>query len=154
MLQYNSTTSQVREICRPLDDNPKSQIRVRVLTWQKDTIDGDFFARRLRQAYDFRRRHLSTVTSAYRIVNGEGDFLPGLIVDRYGDYLVLMPTSLAMAQRIDVLASTLRSLVQPKGMVLRTDPSWTPVASPSSRASTTPTRSTSATIATSCARSS
>src|SRR5687767_11053505 len=59
--------------------NQKSQIRVRVLTWQKEAIDGDFFSRRLQQAFALRQRHLSSSTNAYRVVNGEGDFLPGLI---------------------------------------------------------------------------
>ena len=68
--------------------NPKSQIRVRLLTWQEETIDRDFFARRIAQAFTLRRDFLSTTTNAYRLINGEGDFLPGLIVDRYADFLV------------------------------------------------------------------
>ncbi len=101
--------------------NPKSQIRVRLLTWREETIDRDFFARRIAQALKLRRDHLwspmgkltapsitpvgrnpereplanagarvegSTTTNAYRLINGEGDFLPGLIVDRYADFLV------------------------------------------------------------------
>jgi 23S rRNA (cytosine1962-C5)-methyltransferase len=77
--------------------NPRSQIRVRLLTWQQENIDGDFFARRLAQAYAFRERHLSVCTNAYRIVNGEGDFLPGLIVDRYGGFLVCQLFTSGMA---------------------------------------------------------
>ena len=77
--------------------NQKSQIRVRILTWQQETIDGDFFARRLRQAFALRQRHLSAATTAYRIANGEGDFLPGLIVDRYGNFLVLQFFTAGMA---------------------------------------------------------
>ena len=69
--------------------SPKSQIRVRVLTWQKEEIDGDFFFRRISQALSTREKLLSEVANAYRIVNGEGDFLPGLIVDRYNDILSL-----------------------------------------------------------------
>jgi 23S rRNA (cytosine1962-C5)-methyltransferase len=68
--------------------NPKSQIRVRLLTWREETIDRDFFARRIAQALALRQDFLSTTTSAYRLINGEGDFLPGLIVDRYADFLV------------------------------------------------------------------
>lgn len=101
--------------------NPKSQIRVRVLTWQKDTIDGDFFARRLRQAYDFRRRHLSTVTSAYRIVNGEGDFLPGLIVDRYGGFLVCQFFSSGMALFRNVILEALHDLDRIEGIFERSE---------------------------------
>src|SRR5574342_355586 len=50
--------------------NPKSQIRVRVLTWRKEAIDGDFFARRISEANAFRQRHLADSTDSYRIVNG------------------------------------------------------------------------------------
>ena len=66
----------------------KSQIRVRLLTWQKEEIDGDFFFRRISRSLSIRKSILSGVTNAYRIVNGEGDFLPGLIVDRYNEFLV------------------------------------------------------------------
>src|SRR4051794_22925481 len=68
--------------------NPKSQIRVRVLTWEEEAIDGAFFARRIDAALELRQRLIAPSSNAYRVVNGEGDFLPGLIVDRYGDYLV------------------------------------------------------------------
>jgi 23S rRNA (cytosine1962-C5)-methyltransferase len=68
--------------------SPKSQIRVRVLTWKDDAIDDDFFRRRISQALTLRENYLSATTNAYRLVNGEGDLLPGLIVDRYGGFLV------------------------------------------------------------------
>jgi 23S rRNA (cytosine1962-C5)-methyltransferase len=68
--------------------NPKSQLRVRLLTWQKETIEGDFLRRRLAHALAFRTEQFAGKAAAYRICNGEGDFLPGLIVDRYGDFLV------------------------------------------------------------------
>ncbi|MBI2992325.1 MAG: class I SAM-dependent rRNA methyltransferase [Deltaproteobacteria bacterium] len=68
--------------------NPRSQIRVRLLTWQEENIDQVFLTRRLSQAAALRKQHLSASCGAYRLVNGEGDFLPGLVVDRYGDFLV------------------------------------------------------------------
>ena len=68
--------------------NPKSQLRVRLLTWQKETIDRSFFSRRLAHALAFREVQLARATNAYRLVNGEGDFLPGLIADRYADFYV------------------------------------------------------------------
>jgi 23S rRNA (cytosine1962-C5)-methyltransferase len=68
--------------------NPKSQIRVRLLTWREETIDRDFFTRQIAQALALRQDFLPPTTSAYRLINGEGDFLPGLIVDRYADFLV------------------------------------------------------------------
>jgi len=68
--------------------NPKSQIRIRVLTWHKEPIDRDFFSRRMAQALALRENYLSATTTAYRLINGEGDFIPGLVVDRYNDFLV------------------------------------------------------------------
>ena len=68
--------------------NPKSQLRVRVLTWKKQSIDQGFFAIRLAQALTFRSEQLGAATNAFRLINGEGDFLPGLIIDRYADYFV------------------------------------------------------------------
>ncbi|MGH7798523.1 MAG: class I SAM-dependent rRNA methyltransferase [Candidatus Binatia bacterium] len=101
--------------------NPKSQIRVRVLTWQKDAIDGDFFARRLRQAYAFRQRHLSAATSAYRIVNGEGDFVPGLFVDRYGGFLVCQFFSSGMALFREEILEALNDLDSIEGIFERSE---------------------------------
>jgi 23S rRNA (cytosine1962-C5)-methyltransferase len=70
--------------------SPHSQIRVRVWSFnQAQPIDPGFFNRRLQQALDLRRQVLAgTNTSAYRLVSGESDGLPGLIVDRYDDWAV------------------------------------------------------------------
>jgi len=114
--------------------NSRSRITIRLFSWSVDEeLDEAFWRKRLTQAVELRRQigyepaepTEERSRTATRLVFSEADGLSGLIVDRYGDYLVLMPTSLAMAQRIDVLASTLRSIVQPKGMVLRSDPSMT-----------------------------
>jgi 23S rRNA (cytosine1962-C5)-methyltransferase len=101
--------------------NPKSQIRVRILTWQKEAIDGEFFARRLRHAIDLRRRHLPTGTTAYRIVNGEGDFLPGLIVDRYAGFLVCQFYTAGMARFRDEILDALRCCESIDGIFERTE---------------------------------
>lgn len=68
--------------------NPRSQIRVRLLTWTQEPLDQSFFTRRIAHAAALRARYLSPVTNAYRLVNGEGDFLPGLVVDRYAGFLI------------------------------------------------------------------
>jgi 23S rRNA (cytosine1962-C5)-methyltransferase len=101
--------------------NPKSQIRVRVLTWEKESVDGDFFARRLRQAFALRHRHLVRATNAYRIVNGEGDLLPGLIVDRYADFLVLQFFTAGMALFKEDLVEALASLDPVRGIFERSE---------------------------------
>jgi 23S rRNA (cytosine1962-C5)-methyltransferase len=84
--------------------NPKSQIRLRLLTWQQESIDGDFFARRLRHAFASRQRHLAGSTTAHRIINGEGDFLPGLIVDHYNGFMVCQFFTAGMALfKVDIV---------------------------------------------------
>jgi 23S rRNA (cytosine1962-C5)-methyltransferase len=67
--------------------SPKSQIRVRLLTWEREEIDPEFFLRRISRASAL-RSELLPFTNAYRLINGEGDFLPGLVIDRYDDFLV------------------------------------------------------------------
>ena len=70
--------------------SPKSQIRVRVWTFdQSQAVDRSFFNLRLQEARKRRQRIAAdSTTDAYRLVNGESDDLPGLIVDRYGSWLV------------------------------------------------------------------
>ena len=101
--------------------NPKSQIRVRALTWQKEAIDSDFFARRISEAHAFRQRYLADSTDAYRVVNGEGDLLPGLIVDRYANFLVCQFFSAGMALFKHDIVDTLRSLDSIAGVFERSD---------------------------------
>jgi len=101
--------------------NPRSQIRVRVLTWQKEAIDRDFFARRISQAHALRQRYLADSTDAYRVANGEGDLLPGLIVDRYANFLVCQFFSAGMALFKDVIVSTLSTIDSVKGIFERSD---------------------------------
>ena len=73
----------------------RSQITLRVLTQQDVAIDRNFWRRRLEQAIAF--RDLLTIdANAYRIVHGEGDLLPSLVIDRYGDYLAVQALSQGM----------------------------------------------------------
>jgi 23S rRNA (cytosine1962-C5)-methyltransferase len=72
--------------------NSQSQILVRLLTWdESQPIDKEFFRRKIQQARDLRETILASpaVSNAYRAFYSESDGLPGLIVDKYGDYLVL-----------------------------------------------------------------
>jgi 23S rRNA (cytosine1962-C5)-methyltransferase len=101
--------------------NAKSQIRVRVLTWRKEEIDGEFFARRLRQAYAFRQRHMSGIANAYRVVNGEGDFLPGLIIDRYSGFLVCQFFTAGTALFKDEIVESLNGLDAFEGIFERSE---------------------------------
>src|SRR4051812_15769574 len=94
--------------------NPRSQIPVRLLTRQDERIDAAFFRRRLETARALRVRLglPSATTDAYRLVNSGGDDLPGLVVDVFGDAVVVQITTLGMAQRradiFDALEESLR----------------------------------------------
>jgi 23S rRNA (cytosine1962-C5)-methyltransferase len=81
--------------------NRRSQIRVRLLSWDAaERIDADFWRRRLQRAFAGRRDLAADPqTDAYRLVYGEADGLPGLIVDRYGDWLAVQCLTLGMARR-------------------------------------------------------
>lgn len=104
--------------------NPLSQIRVRLYSWQEAArLDRDFWKLRLQAACRFRDTlfaHSHEVT-AMRLVNSEADGLSGLTVDRYGDWLSVQFTSLALAKRQDVFLDLLRELTQPTGILLRTE---------------------------------
>ena len=101
--------------------NPKSQLRVRLLTWQKEAIDQSFFSRRLSRALAFRAELLTASTNAYRLCNGEGDFLPGLIVDRYADYYVYQFFTAGMELFKDDIIAALSALTAPKGIFERSE---------------------------------
>jgi len=70
--------------------SPTSQIRARTWTFEDEPVDREFFRRRIRSAFDTRYSWIDPhVTAAYRLIYAESDGIPGLIVDRYGDVLVL-----------------------------------------------------------------
>lgn len=105
--------------------NPHSQIRVRLYNFKKDEVlNADFWSRRIRQAVDLRTQTLGfklTPDSAFRLVNSEGDSLSGLTVDRFGAYLSLQFTSLALYQYKDIIIQALAEAVSPEGIILRTE---------------------------------
>ena len=103
--------------------NRQSQIRVRLLTWREDeTIDADFWRRRLERAIAGRRALSADPTTAtYRLVHAESDYLPGLIVDRYGDWLVVQFLTLGMDRRRDEIVEALGDLLAPCGIYERSD---------------------------------
>jgi 23S rRNA (cytosine1962-C5)-methyltransferase len=67
--------------------SPTSQISLRMLTREDRAIDADFWRERVAAAVAY-RESLGIEASAYRVVHGEADGMPSLVVDRYGDYLV------------------------------------------------------------------
>jgi 23S rRNA (cytosine1962-C5)-methyltransferase len=101
--------------------NMRSAIAVRLLTSEDREIDEGFLADRLTRAVALRTR-LVTPAGACRLVYSEGDYLPGLIVDRYADLLVVQTLTLGMDRRKDLLVRLLMEIVHPRGVYARNDP--------------------------------
>lgn len=103
--------------------NAHSQIAIRILTWDPDeVVDEAFWSRRLEAAIA-RRTTLPDLadTTACRLVYAESDGLPGLIVDRYGEWLVLQSLTAGIEQRKGMLAALLMELLAPRGVYERSD---------------------------------
>ncbi len=129
--------------------NPRSQIAVRMLSFEEEAIDKDFFGKRLDEAIGLRKRFILPSpfplpagergkkeaslalgggegggeggTNAYRLIHSEGDFLPGLIVDRYADYLVAQFQTAGIEKWKDVLLSLLEEKIRPRGIYEKDD---------------------------------
>lgn len=100
--------------------NPKSKITVRILTRDiNEAIDEDFFRRRITAAWEYRKK--ITQTECCRVVYGEADFLPALIVDKYGDYLVIQTLALGIDVWKDTIVKVLKEIFNPKGIYERND---------------------------------
>ena len=97
-----------------------SQITLRLLSAQVEPIDQAFLQARVNAAYDLRRRVVAD-SDAYRLIHAEGDLLPGLIVDRYGDWLVMQLLDQGMDRMADDIAQVLTATLRPKGIVARND---------------------------------
>ena len=97
-----------------------SQITLRMLSRQIEEIGRDFYLKRLRAA-EAHRRSVVHDSDSYRVVHGEADLLPALVVDRYGDYLVIQTLDQGMDAAKAEIASCLVEIFQPKGIVARND---------------------------------
>ena len=102
--------------------HPESQIVCRLLTWTDESIDEAFFDARIARAIELRRDLLSsTRTNACRLVNAEGDELPGFVVDRYHQYLVVQTLSAGMARAQNLWLAVLVDRMKPLGILERGD---------------------------------
>jgi len=105
--------------------NSRSSICVRLLSWDEDQpIDEEFWRERLRRAIAARQplnRVAQGTPAAYRLVNAENDGLPGLVVDRYGEWLVIQALTLGIEVRKEMLAGLLEQLMEPAGIYERSD---------------------------------
>ncbi len=99
--------------------NPDSFIAIRILTYRKDEeIDFEFFVRRIEEALTYRKKLLpkDRENTAFRLVHSEADYLPGLIVDNYGEYLVAQFTTLGMEILKSLVVKALVEVVKPKAI--------------------------------------
>lgn len=103
--------------------NPHSQIQGRIISWNADArFDEAFWQQKLERAVASRRLlNLEPATTAYRLINAESDGLPGLIVDKYGDYLVIQCLTLGIDRRKEMFIKLLVELEKPLGIVERSD---------------------------------
>ena len=99
--------------------NPRSQIRVRMMTQRDEAVDAQLIARRVKEAAGLRARLglPSAATTAYRLINSEGDALPGVVVDVYGDVCAVQFTALGMKRREVELYDALEAVVKPRAIV-------------------------------------
>ncbi len=101
--------------------NPGSLIAVRLLARTRADIDAvDFYRERIAMALALRRL-LYPDMETFRVVYGEGDFLPGLVVDKYGDYLSVQFLTCGTDRRKGMITGVLRDMFAPKGIVARND---------------------------------
>lgn len=99
----------------------RSEIALRFVSQAAESLDSSFWRARLSQAIQYRET-LGIDATAYRLVHGEADLLPSLVVDRYGDYLVLQALSQSVDRMVPELTELLADLVKPKGILARNDP--------------------------------
>ena len=100
--------------------NPQSQIVVRILSRDpREVVDDAFFHRRIAKAWEY-RQHIG-YTENCRLIFGEADFLPALIIDKFNDYFVLQTLALGMDRWKGAIVEALRKIFQPKGIYERND---------------------------------
>jgi len=101
--------------------NPRTAIAVRIVTLDDEAVDETLVARRVDEALALRRVVLSRDTTAYRLLNAEGDRLPGVIVDRYGDFLVCQLLTAGAARMARALIEALQTRLAPRGIYERSE---------------------------------
>jgi len=99
----------------------RSQISIRMLSRGEAPVDDSLIHARLEAALRY-RASLHLDANAYRLVHGEADLLPSLVVDKYGDYLVVQTLSQGMDRLLPSITASLLRLVEPAGILARNDP--------------------------------
>ena len=104
--------------------NPRTDIAIRILTRNpEEAIDLEFLRHRIRRAVELRRVFDPAITNAYRLIHSEGDGLPGVVVDLFGDILVVQIQTAGMEQLRSQLIDALVQETQASGILLRNDSS-------------------------------
>ena len=101
--------------------NPASYISARILTRKKEDIDRRFWRKRLERALDFRKKLNIDALDAYRLVFSEADFMPGLIIDKFNDYLVMQVLTLGMERLKEAIVGIIVDLLPVKGIYQKND---------------------------------
>lgn len=98
--------------------NENSKIRIRILTRNiEETIDSDFFRKRLEAAWTYRKKTVDT--SSCRVVFGEADFLPGITIDKYEDVLVVQALTLGIDRYKHEIVDLLKDILKEDGIAVR-----------------------------------
>lgn len=103
--------------------DPNDRIVARVLSRKLMQLDRSWLSKRLQAAISLREQHVDlSNTTAYRLVNAEGDGLPGLTIDRYADYLMVQLYCEGWRPHLKLLTAVLQELLQPAGIYEKTRP--------------------------------
>jgi 23S rRNA (cytosine1962-C5)-methyltransferase len=97
--------------------NTKAKIAVRLLSFGKVEIDRAFLKARIQASRTMKETLLNGCTDSYRVIHAEGDLLPGLIVDKYGDYLVFQSATAGMDFLKEEIVAVLIDVFDPKGIL-------------------------------------
>lgn len=102
--------------------NPQSLIAFRLLTRSEEQPDREFFRKKIMEAYRLREKlYPDTETNAWRLVHGESDGLPGLVIDRFDRAIVLQSFSAGMDRHLPLITEVLRELFDPRAIVIRNE---------------------------------
>ena len=99
--------------------NQQSQIAVRLLTRKHDNINDAFFLNRIKQAWQYRQK--LGYTENCRLVFGEADYLPALVIDKFNDYFVIQTLSFGIEKWKPAIVNALQTIFSPKGIYERND---------------------------------
>ncbi|WP_422292360.1 class I SAM-dependent rRNA methyltransferase, partial [Candidatus Binatus sp.] len=99
--------------------NPATTIAIRMLAWGETPAIDELVARRLKSALGLRKRFIRDDTNAYRLINGDGDGLSGVVVDRFGDVLVVQILTAGADRMRETIVAALNEMLHPRSIIER-----------------------------------